>query len=390
MKHTLAHIAVNARLLLPYSTEGISRYAHEVLSRMVQRHPEIRFSFLFDRPFDQRFIYGPNVDPYVIPPQARHPFLWYVWFHHMLKRKLKSLQPSLFFSPEFYLSPVPDIPKIAVFHDIAYEYFPRDTPPLASSYLRYFSPRYAQLADHILTVSNHCRQDLIQRYQLAPYKVTVSYNGNSSEFQPISVLRKHEVRTQYTGGARYFLFVGTIQPRKNLSRLLLAFDRFRQQTEEEVKLLIVGKKGWQYRGIYETHANMRFREDVIFTGPKYGEELNALYAASIGLTFVPYFEGFGLPILEAMCAETAIICASVTCMPEVYGRAALEVDPFHPEEISAAMLRLSKEPLLREMLIRKGRSQRQKFSWDRTYEGVWKVLQRYLTLDQSCECLSEG
>ncbi|MEM7657211.1 MAG: glycosyltransferase family 1 protein [Bacteroidota bacterium] len=372
------HIAVNTRLLMKGSTEGISRYEEEVLSRLAIRHPEVQFSFLFDRPYHQDYVYGSNVTPYVVPPQARHPVLWYLFFHHTLPRKIRQLKPDLIFSPELYTPQVPEIPRVSVFHDLAYEYYPKDMKPWASRYILKYSRIYAHQADHLLTVSEDCKQDLMKFYRLGSDKVTVAYNGNSSEFQPISEEAKQAVRVQYSEGKPYFVYVGTIQPRKNLVNLFKAYDRFRERCPDEVKLLVVGKKGWETEEIYRTHEQLSFKKDVIFTGPKYGEELNGLFAASVALTFVPYFEGFGLPILEAMCAETAVIAGAITCMPEVYGDAGIGVDPFALDQIAEAMLRLYQGPAYRERLIEKGRSQREKFSWDKTYEGVWKVLQQHL------------
>ncbi len=372
------HIVVNTRLLLPGTTEGIARYAIEVLQRMTQRHPEVRFSFLFDRPFSEEFIFADNVTPHVVYPPARHPLLWYTWFHGTAKQKALRLRPELYFSPEFYLSHLPGTPTVAVFHDVAYERYPDILSPLYGWYVRRFSRIYQAQADHILTVSAFNKQDIHDVYGTPWDKISVAYNGVSDFFQPIPEAQKQQVRARYSQGQPYFVFVGTIQPRKNLDNLLLAFDRFKQEYPSPVKLLIVGKKGWQYEGIYQTYQAMYHREEVIFTGPKYGAELNELYAASLGLTFVPYYEGFGIPIIEAMRAEAPVLCAHASCMPEVYGDAAYEVDPFDVEGISVGLRRLYQEPALREQLIARGRERHQRYTWDGCYRASWAALERFL------------
>ncbi|MFK7972530.1 MAG: glycosyltransferase, partial [Bacteroidia bacterium] len=149
----LEHIAVNTRLLLSGQLEGIGRYAHEVLQRLVLQHPEVRFSFLFDRPFDEQFRYGPNVRCIHIPPPARHPLLWHAWFHAAVPAALAALRPQAVFSPEFYLPATPWLPRVAVFHDLAYEHFPDHVAGWPGRYCRRWSPRYAHWAKHILTVS---------------------------------------------------------------------------------------------------------------------------------------------------------------------------------------------------------------------------------------------
>ena len=374
----MKHIAVNTRLLLGGRLEGIGRFASEVLQRMVARNPDVRFSFFFDRPYDSGFLFGENVEAIVLPPQARHPLLWYAWFHVMLRHKLDRLRPDVFFSPEFYLSSHPSIPQVPVFHDLAYEHYPQDLPRFASWYCRRYSPRYARRADQLLTVSEYSKQDIVSRYCIAPEKISVVYNGVSARFRPVPEAEQQAARAQYAGGAPFFHFVGAIHPRKNIENLLRAFDHFKQAHPSPVKLLIVGRKGWRYAGAMEVYEHMTHRDAVVFTGYVPDEALSSLYAASLGLCYVPYLEGFGIPILEAMHSETAVICSGVSAMPEVAGDAALLVDPFSVPEIAGAMAQLYHQPALRLALIGKGRVQREQFSWDLTYEKVWKVLSGYL------------
>ncbi len=323
-------------------------------------------------------VMGDNVTPYVIPPQARHPLLWHSWFHLMLPLKMRQIRPDLFFSPEFYLTGANHIPQIPVFHDIAYEHYPKDIAPFASWHCRTFSPKYAAKAAQILTVSDFSKRDIMAQYGTDESKISVVYNGASHGFRALSAEEKDRIRSTYTGGNPYFHFVGTIQPRKNLENLLRAFDKFKTQQPSSVKLLLVGRKGWQYAGAMETYEAMRHKEDVIFTGFVSDEELNGIYAASLALCYVPYFEGFGIPILEAMQSETAVICSHAASMPEVAGDAAIMVDPFSPEAIAEALQRIWENPAERQKLIEKGKKQRENFSWEKTYSLVWKVLSGYL------------
>ncbi|GAB4406226.1 MAG: glycosyltransferase family 1 protein [Bacteroidia bacterium] len=374
----MAHIAVNTRLLLPGRLEGIGRFAYEVLSRMVRQHPDHRYTFFFDRPFDPVYRFGEQVEAVVVPPPARHPLLWMAWFHAQVPRQLTRRRADLFFSPEFYLTNHPRIPQVAVFHDLAYEHAPQDLPPFASWYCRHYSPRYARRAAHLLTVSAWVKQDMVARYGLPADKISVAHNGVSRAFVPVLADEQAAVRAQYSQGQPYFLFVGAVHPRKNLVRLLRAFDQFRSQADAPVKLLLAGRKGWNYREALDTHAQMQYRDEVLFTGYVSDADLSRLYGAALGLVYVSLLEGFGLPILEAMQAGTPVITSDCTAMPEVAGDAALLVDPLDEGAIAQAMLRLWREPVLRQRLVAAGHQQHQRFSWDQTADRVWQVLAQYL------------
>ena len=371
-------IAVNTRLLLPGRVEGISRFAAEVLQRLVKTHPEVQFHFFFDRAYDPGYVLGENVHPHVVFPQARHPVLWYLWFHQQLRIRLNKLQPDVFFSPEFYLSPGANVPQVPVFHDLAYEHFPEDIGKWAARYCQKYSPQYAELANHILTVSEYSRQDLVQQYGLSENKISVVYNGANESFHPVSLPTQQTVRDAYTEGSPYFLFVGTLQPRKNIAQLLKAFDQFKREKDSPVRLLIVGRKGWKYEEAMLTYEGMHFRDQVHFTGFVSDKELVKLYGSALALCYVPYLEGFGIPVLEAMACEVPVMCSNSSSLPEVAGEAALLVDPYSPEQMVTAMHRLALDEELRTSLIEKGKVQRQQFSWKESAEKVWEILERYL------------
>ncbi|MEM7511205.1 MAG: glycosyltransferase family 1 protein, partial [Bacteroidota bacterium] len=280
--------------------------------------------------------------------------------------------------PEFYLPTLSKTPMVPVFHDLAYEHYPQYIGKWAANYCLKHSPKYAERANHLLTVSDFSKKDIIDTYGIAEDKISVVYNGASEAFSPISEKEQQEVRNTYTEGAPFFHFVGAIHPRKNITSILKAFDAFRARVGESVKLLLVGRKGWKYDDALQVYEQMQYKEEVIFTGFVSDEELKKIYGASLALCYVPVFEGFGIPVLEAMQAETAVIAGDVSSIPEVAGGAAVMVDPQNVEGISAAMSKLFLDPQERKKLIEKGRIQRQKFSWDRTYELSWKVLEQFL------------
>jgi glycosyltransferase involved in cell wall biosynthesis len=366
MKTKRPVIAVNARFLLDGKVEGIGRFSDEVLSRIVKLMPDCDFHFFFDRPWHSRFLYAENVMPHVVHPQARHPFLYIAWFDFMIPRKLRQVKADLFFSPDGYLALSSKIPQIQVIHDLAFLHFPKDTDRLHAWHYNRWFPRFAKKASKILTVSEYTRKDIQEQYQIPAEKITTVYNGCADVFHPGTLSEQKATRIQYTGGVKYFLYAGAIQPRKNLENLLKAYTLFREKHPETVKLVLTGRKAWNFESVIQTYRDMPFREDVIFTGYVNDSELNRLYQASIALCYVSRFEGFGLPLLEAMHAETALITCNTSSLPEVAGDAALYVHPDHPEEMADAMQILLTDETKRDALIAAGRIQRNRFSWDQT------------------------
>ena len=371
-------IAVNTRLLLKDKLEGIGWFTYETLKRITQNHPEHEFYFIFDRPYHTDFIFSSNVHPIVIGPQARHPFLFYWWFERSIPKILKQISADLFISPDGFLSLSTNVKSIAVFHDINYMHYPKDFPFFVRHYYHYFAPKFAKKADRIVTVSEYSKTDIVNQLSILPDLLDVVYNGANDIYKPIANTEKQATRKKYASGFDYFIFVGALSPRKNVANLLLAFDRFKSQTFSMAKLLIVGEKMFKTRKMKAVYTQMNFKNDVIFAGRMSPEELKYLYGSAIALTFVPYFEGFGIPIIEAMNCGTPVITSNVTSMPEIAGDAALLVDPFSVESISDAMIRIYADDHLKNELITKGFTQCQKYSWEKTADRFWESIEKII------------
>lgn len=369
-------IAVNTRLLLKDKLEGIGWVAYECLSRIVKAHPDDEFYFLFDRKPDPKFIFAENVKPVVLFPQARHPFLYIIYFEISVRRALRKIKPDVFLSTDAYLSLGSKTPQIAVFHDINFEHFPQDFPKLALWHYKKFFPKFARKAKKIITVSEFSKQDIIDNYKVEPDKIEVVYNGANEGFKPLSEEEKTEICNQYTAGYQYFMFVGSLHPRKNLARLFPAYDLFKERTGSDVKLLIVGEKRWWTEPIQKAYEAMKHKDDVVFVGHLQMDELHRVTAAALASVYVSYFEGFGIPIVEAYKCDVPVITSNVTSMPEVAGDAALLVDPFDIESIAGA-LELVMDENVRNSLIEKGCVRRNDFSWDKAAEGWWKVITKF-------------
>lgn len=369
-------IAVNTRLLLKDKIEGIGRFSYETLKRITKNYSEHKFIFLFDRPFSDEFIFSNNIIPVVIGPQTRHPFLWWWWFEKSIPKIFQKYKPDLFLSPDGFLSLRSPIKQIAVIHDLNFEYYPKDIPFIARKYYKRYFPLFSKKAYRIVTVSEYSKQDISNCYHILPEKIDVVYNAASESFYPATEDDKRATKLRYTNGIDFFLFIGALHPRKNVARLLNAFDEFKKSSSSDIKLLIVGEKMWKTMDIKKMFSIMKFRDDVIFTGRLPQEELTLVMGSALALVFVPYFEGFGIPIVEAMNCDVPVITSNVTSMPEIAGNAALLVNPFSVESIKNGMIRIYKEENLRKQLILNGKIQRQKFSWDKTAEKLWECIEK--------------
>ncbi len=341
---------------------------------MVLKHPEDEFFFLFDRPYDPAFNYGPNVMPKVLFPPARHPLLWYCWFEWSVTRALRQLQPDVFFSPDSYLSLRATTPTVMTCHDLVPLHQPEQVPFAPRTYYRFFLPKFLIKANHIVTVSEFVRRDIEQSCNIKPERITAVHNGCREGFQPVNEFVKQEVRDKYADGAPYFFYAGAIHPRKNIPRLIRAFDQFKKRSKSPLKLLLAGRFAWQTGDVKSAYESAEYRNDIVLLGYVDDQTLPLLLGAALALVYVSQSEGFGLPVLEAFHAETAVITSRATALPEVAGEAAILVDPASEDEIAAAMTQVSDNPALRARLVEKGREQREHFDWNAASEAIYQIL----------------
>lgn len=361
-------IGVNTRFLLPNKMEGFGWYTYETISRIVSAHPEHEFIFFFDRPFNHKFLFAKNVTPVVLQPPARHPLLFKIWFDYSVTRALKKFNCDAFISPDGYLSLKTETPQLAIIHDLNFEHHPEDIPKSALNYLRKYFPRFANKAARICTVSNYSKKDIVETYKVDPGKVDVGYNGVSDVFKPISETEKTQTKKTFTAGKPYLLFVGAIHKRKNLGRLLKAFERLKKETDLPHQLLIVGEPMWNSQ---QVKIDSWLKPHVSFTGHLPLDKLALVMGAADIFTFVSYFEGFGIPMVEAMQSGTPVLAGNTTCLPEIGGNAVLYCDPFDVDDIYKNLLHLLNDKSLQEELKLKGLERAKKFSWDRTASQLW-------------------
>ncbi len=371
-------IAVNCWVLRNKQTDGIGNFTIETLKPLISAHPEIHFQVLCDKNFTEDYFNYPNVSLHYIFPARRHPLLYMWYMEFPVKRFLKKQKPDLFLSMDGFLSLRSSCRQLPIIYDLNFEHRPKDLPFRNRVYFRTFFPRFARKAARVATISEYSKQDISNTYSIADELIDNVSCGIKENFTPLNEAQKKAGREKYAEGQEYFFFIGSMHPRKNIVRLIRAFIKFKEKTDAAFKLVLAGNILWDDQSIKSVLTEAVFSKDILFTGRISDEELKLALGSAYALTFVPTFEGFGLPIVEAFQARVPVICSDTTSMPEVAGNAALMTDPFNTDQIANRMEQLYSNPLLRDELITKGDKQKKEFSWDRTasllYDSMMKCI----------------
>lgn len=362
-------IGINARTILPHRMEGVGRFAWETSRQMILDHPEDEFFFFFDRKYDHRFVIAPNVKPIILYPQARHPVLWKIWFERSVANALIKKNIDVFYSPDGFcpvMDKVAEVPMLIVTHDLAYRHYPET---IMKSHLPYYKrnvPRFHDRANQVIAVSESTRTDVISSFGLDPKKVAVAYNALS---EPPEINKARHIKGEY------FLYLGSIHPRKNIIRLLLAFDQWKKNNKSEsAKMVIAGRRAFKKENIEKTLKSMSHANDVIFTGMVDEKtKWNLLKYARV-FTYISLFEGFGIPLLEAMQMGVPVLTSNYGALAEIGSQASFQVDPKDVDSIVDGMDKVWNDEALRQKLITSGKSHITKFSWKSSSDIIYEKL----------------
>lgn len=368
-------VAVNTRFLLKEYLEGYGNFVREVFIRIAQNHPEHQFYFVFDRPFPLEWAFPINVKPVVVGPEARHPLLWYVWYQWQLPRYLKKWKADVFVSPDGFCSLRTRIPQCLVVHDLGFLHYPEGYKKSHLAFYRRNTPRFLRKAACIATVSEYTRQDIIRQYHIPPEKIRVVPNGVKQVFRPLTEEEREGVKQLYTGGNEYFLYVGSIHPRKNLIGLLKAFSLFKKRQRTAMKLVLAGRMAWKNDEFTALLQTYKYRHEVVLTGFLEDKELAGLMGAAYALVYPSLFEGFGVPIVEAMTCHVPVLTSMASAMEEIAGPAALYFDATEPTSIAQQLMTIYKDEDLRKSLIQKGTGQVTQYSWERSAALMWELVE---------------
>jgi glycosyltransferase involved in cell wall biosynthesis len=368
------NIAINCWVLRNKKLDGIGFFTVNTLPILIDDHPEVRFHILCDRNFNEDYFNFPNVTIYRIFPPFRHPLLYIPFMEVVVPFFLRRIKPDVFLSMEGFLSLLSSSKQIPVVYDINFEHRPEDMSFFNRYYFTFFFRRFVRKSFRIATISEYSKRDISAFYGISESKIDNVSCGIKSDLAPLTEQEVVQMRRKWTNGAPYFFFVGSMHPRKNIGRLIEAFNLFKASVSSDCKLVLAGSILWAKSDLERIYLHSPFRDDVVFTGRVTDRELNQLLGASMALSYVPLFEGFGLPIVEAFQTEVPVICSNLTSMPEVAGGAALLVDPYDINDIANAMIRIYENSALRMELVEKGKQQRKQFTWDRTAKLLWECL----------------
>ena len=369
-------IAVNTRFLLADRMEGYGYFIKEVFNRIALSHPEHQFYFFFDRPFSARHIQAPNIKGIVVPPAARHPILWRYWYDLKIPLALRKIKADLFVSPDGFASLYTRVPQCMIVHDLGFLHHPDAYRESHVQYYKRQTPKYLKKVRSIGTVSQFSREDLLKQYRIRQEKLSVVYSACREIFVPSNDQEKERTKQKYTEGREYFIYVGAIHPRKNLVNLLKAFSLFKKRQQSEMKLVLAGRLAWKNDEFLKLLNTYKYRKDVVLTGYIEEEELVKLTGAAYALVYPSLFEGFGVPVLEAMRCHVPVLTSSNTSMEEIAGDAGLLFNPHDPADMGDKLMRIYKDEDLRRLLINKGIEREKEYSWARTAELVWECMEK--------------
>jgi glycosyltransferase involved in cell wall biosynthesis len=368
-------IAFNGRFLLKNKLEGIGYFTREVIKQLAEKHPDHQFIIIYDRPFEKPLIEAANIQSFVIPPPARHPLLWKYWFDFKIPSLLKKIKADVFVSTDGFASLRTKLPQCLVIHDLGFLNYPQGYIKSHLFYYKRFTPRFLKKAATIATVSRFSKNDIESTYNIAPEKIKVIYSAAKEVFKPLTFIEKTEVKQQYTSGREYFIYAGSIHPRKNLINLLKAFSIFKKRQKSNWKLVLAGRYGWKNDEFKTLLSSYKYRDDVVLTGYIAEEEMAKLIASSYALVYPSHFEGFGIPVLEAMQSEVPVLTSEKSSMQEIAEDAALYFDPLDVAGIADKMMLIYKDENLRVEMIRKGKMIAEKYSWAKTADMLWESIE---------------
>lgn len=360
-------IAINVRFLSRGPLEGIPRYTWETTRRLIEEHPEASFYLFFDRPFDKKYVDFPNATGIHIPPPARHPILWNIWFDYSVPYYLKKYDIDVFYSPDGYASLKTDVPTIMVTHDLAYIHYPEYSQKRHIRYLKKRVPKFHDKASKIIAVSETTKKDIIKQLNVEPDKILVAYNALPAK-DPIE-----EIESPFS--FPYILYLGAIHPRKNILNLVKAYELFVENNpHSNLRLVLAGRKAWDNDSLDNYVNKSPVRSKIIFTGMVSESMKHNLYKNAELFCYVSLFEGFGIPVLEAFSYNIPVITSKNTSMQEIAQNSAICVNPYMVDKIAEAIQTIVYDPILINNLISSGKKQLNRFNWDDSSKTIYKAI----------------
>jgi glycosyltransferase involved in cell wall biosynthesis len=362
-----------------HQTAGIGRYTREMVAALATQSSDSQYRLFVAEAQDVLLQSRPGNNFKWCPTRITQRWLARLWFRLRLPLPIElwTGRINLFHSPDFFLPPTqPSTRTLVTVHDLSFVREPASVMPGMSRHLNSWVPRSVARADHVIAVSQATRRDLIELYRTSPDKISVLYHGVTADFRPVNDASQLDaVRQKYRlGNQPFILSVGTIQPRKNYQRLIQAFA----ELPEEYSLVIVGNRGWDYQLVLNEVVTQGLTHRVHFPGFADDADLPALYSAASLFVYPSLYEGFGLPVLEAMACGTPVVAANRSSLPEVVADAGLLVSPTDVASIAEGMKQVLTNTELHRSMTEAGLGRAAKFSWTATAQQLMTIYQNWL------------
>ncbi len=350
---------------------GSNQYAFELLKALRAKRIAHRVVvYLRDEPLPDMPKESENWQYRVIRPRK----FWTQW-RLPLDLYLHQPRPEIFFSPGHYSPRFCPVPFVVSIMDLGYLRFPEQFTKKDLYQLTNWTARSIKKADHLFAISETTKNDIIKRYQVPEKKITVTYPGHdkrkfqisNSKFQINKVKRKYKIENDY------ILFLGSLRPSKNIEGLIEAFKLSIINYQLSITLVIAGKKGWLYQTIFDRVKELGLTKRVVFTGFVDEEDVPALVAGAKVFTLPSFWEGFGIPVIEAMACGVPVVVSNAGSLPEVVGEAGVIINPYQPEDIARGIKEAIEN---RDELVKKGLEQAKKFSWEKCARETLSVLEK--------------
>ncbi len=357
---------------------GLGRYAESLARALLAEHGD-DITFFYNADATIRPLAGLEMVPQRTVLAGYKRWRMQVWLGQLLGLRFNRLLPqaTLYHATEHLLMPLPGIPTVLTIHDLIYHLFPRYHKLLNYVYLNLAVPLFCRRATAIIAVSQATRRDLVRYYRIDPARITVIYEAVAPGFRPQDPATVSAVRARYHLPPRYLLTACVIEPRKNHSRFLGAFEGL-CRVEQDLHWVIVGPKGWLYESFFQHLERSPARERVILPGYIQDSDLAAVYTGALAFVFPSLYEGFGLPPLEAMACGTPVISSDASSLPEVGGKAAQYFDPYDQAHMLDVTHHVLTNPDLRVEMRQLGLLQAAGFSWQRAAKETWALYQKLM------------
>ena len=378
-KNTTAHVGINGQLLggaQSYRSAGVSGTIRQLLLHLPDVAPDLQLTaFVPDVPLEAS---GALTLRRSLRWNTQRPAARILWEQLALPvlaqtEHLDLLHGAVNVGP--LLAPCPTVITV---HDLSFMRSPQAFPRFQRVYLRTQVQRSVRAARRVIAVSEATKRDVVEIFGVPSERVDVVYNGVDTGFSPAAAGEIGAFRRRKGLPERYILHLGTLEPRKNLVRLVQAFHTTRQQGLGDVKLVLAGGKGWGYDDIFAEVSRLGLEQDVLFPGYVPDDELAWWYRGAELFCYPSLLEGFGLPVVEAMACGVAVITSNISSLPEVAGEAALLVDPTSVAALAEALVTLLTDQASAGALREKGPPQAARFSWQRTAEQTAAVYRKAL------------